>query len=443
MNKQSILIIAGLMGAIGGTSVASAMEFQLLEFQLYGSVRAGVHIPTTGDVMTSDVLGSDGNTVVVLKPVTATQTLTPDTDNEGTSALEWGVGNAGDRIGIKGSGDLGNGISAGFVFERGTDGSTDDDNELNRRHQNAWIKGGWGKLTYGQQDNPYRNVANWDQASWLGGRGHVGDGGSRPNGIRYDSGGSGPFSISVMGTASFDDEAQDSRQTQVRYADDVPDSKTGGALDNNRYILLNHPEVESVDGLDSVIVAAHYKISNAATINLGVRYNRVESNRLGTEVDGQYSNAALSANGSAGALDWYIGYAMSSDNYKAHTIEHRGLFPRNENPGGNLPPIGVSNTTDAEAYISKRFVPHDAATLGLFLSWSLDESNLVYLEYENVSQDGADEALGDLGLTAALLGYSHSISPNSTFFVEIASRDHESELTADTSAILAVIKVDF
>ena len=51
MNKQSILIIAGLMGAIGVTSVASAMEFQL-----YGSVRAGVHIPTTGDVMKSDVL---------------------------------------------------------------------------------------------------------------------------------------------------------------------------------------------------------------------------------------------------------------------------------------------------------------------------------------------------------------------------------------------------
>ena len=432
MNKQSILIIAGLMGAIGVTSVASAMEFQL-----YGSVRAGVHIPTTGDVMQSDVLDDTvpcpSLTTCILKPVI--QTLTPDTDNEGTSAWDWGVGNAGDRIGIKGSGDLGNGISAGFVFERGTD----DDNELDRRHQNAWIKAGWGKLTYGQQDNPYRNVANWDQAYWLGGSGHVGDGDSRLNGIRYD-GGFGPFSISVMGTESFDDETQDSRQTQVRYVDAPNDDGTS----NRQYILLNHPEVESVDGFDSVIVAAHYKISNAATINLGVRYNRVESNRLGTEVNGdneplgQYSNAALSANGSAGALDWYVGYAMSSDNYKAHAMHHFGLFPRNDTFR-----IGVSSTADAEAYISKRFVPQDAATLGLFLSWSLDESNLVYLEYENVSQDGADEALGDLGRTAALLGYSRSISPNSTFFVEIASRDHESELTADTSAILAVIKVDF
>ena len=332
---------------------------------------------------------------------------------------------------------MGNGISAGFVFERGTD----DDNELDRRHQNAWInKAGWGKFTFGQQDNPYRNVANWDQAYWLGRReenslgGHVGDGGSRLNGIRYDRG-FGPFSISVMGTASPDiGVEQDDRETKVNYTD-------ADNIHADNRIILNHPEVESVDGLDSVIVAAHYKIGNAATINLGpvtinlgldtinlgVRYNSVESNRLGTEVGGQYSNAALSANGSAGVLDWYIGYAMSSDNYKAHTMEGEG----------------TATGTAAEAYISKRFVAHDAATLGLFLSWSLDESNLVYLEYESVSQDGTDEALGDLGRTAALLGYSRSISPNSTFFVEYASRDRESELSADTSEILAVIKVDF
>ena len=426
MNKQSILIIAGLMGAIGVTSVASAMEFQL-----YGSVRAGVHIPTTDDVMKSDALKSGD----VIRP--ETQTLTPDAAKEGTSAWEWGVGNAGDRIGIKGSEDLGNGISAGFVFERGTD----DDNELNRRHQNAWInKAGWGKFTFGQQGNPYRNVANWDQAYWLGGRGHVGDGGTRLNGIRYDRG-FGPFSISVMGTASPDiGVEQIARTTKVNYADPANNAANNIAAN---HILLTHPEVESVDGLDSVIVAAHYKIGNAATINLGpvtinlgldtinlgVRYNSVESNRLGTEVGGQYSNAALSANGSAGVLDWYIGYAMSSDNYKDHTMEGAGTAP--------------DDTAAAEAYISKRFVAQDAATLGLYLSWSLDESNLVYLEYESVSQDGTDEALGDLGLTAALLGYSRSISPNSTFFVEYASRDRESELSADTSAILAVIKVDF
>ena len=334
---------------------------------------------------------------------------------EGTTGWNWGVGNAGDRIGIKGTQDLGNGMSAGFVFERGTDNS----GALNRRHQNAWIKAGWGKLTLGQQGNPYRSVANWDQSYWLGGSAHsLGgynvDGGSRLNGIRYD-GGSGPFSISVMGTAAANDEGQSAYKTRVN-------AVNGTTIDQNNHIVLTHPEVERVDGIDSIVVAAHYNLGSA-TINLGLRTNSLESN----ELDSEYSNTALSANGSAGALDWYVGYAMNSDNYTAPSREDIGT---------------VAGTAGAD-YVSQRYVAQDATTLGLFLSWGLSERNAVYLEYEGVTQDGTDAALGDLGLTATLLGYWHTLGPNTTFFAEYASRDTESDLTADSNTILAVVKVDF
>ena len=187
---------------------------------------------------------------------------------------------------------MGNGMSAGFVFERGADKA----GTLNRRHQNAWIKAGWGKLTLGQQGNPYRSVANWDQSYWLGGSAHSlanynVDGGSRLNGIRYD-GGSGPFSISVMGTAAANDEGQSAYKTRVN-------AVNGTTINQDNHIVLTHPEVERVDGIDSIVVAAHYNLGSA-TINLGLRTNSLESN----ELDSEYSNTALSANGSAGALDW-------------------------------------------------------------------------------------------------------------------------------------------
>ena len=555
-NKQSILIVAGLVGAIGVTSVASAMEFNV-----YGSIRAGVHIPTSDDAMTSDhdtvkfgvaeaqgvvdteedtlqteedtllnaridlptarqdvdtrttalatrrasddefaytptggaamtmtvaewvqaetdaqnaISGTattaqqatlDAATAAVVAAVKVQQDAldaaqadldatevdiaaapalivaaqadldaaterhewavtvagddsivnpTPELsggDEESTTGWNWGFGDAFDRVGIKGSEDFGNGMSAGFRFERGTDRS----GELGVRHENVWIKGGWGQLTLGQQDNPFRSVANWDQSYFLGGYGHQSDGGSRPNGIRYD-GGSGPFSFSVMGTARAEDEGQAGYTTRVN-------AENGDFIDRLNHIELTHPEVERVDGIDSLIVAAHYKIGSAATINLGLRSNNVESNVLGD----QYSNTSISANGSAGSFTWYVGYAINADNYKEPTVDY-------------TPQDGAAdaNGTAGADYVSTRYVAQDSTTLGLFVQF-----NAIYLEYESVTNDGADEALGDLGLTNLVLGYSHSIGPNASFNVEYGSVDQKSELSGDSSTIVAVVKVGF
>ena len=176
---------------------------------------------------------------------TVIQPLTPDTAKEGTSAWDWGAGNAGDRIGIKGSADLATvypPVSSSSVVRMMTMSSTVATRMRGLKRL--------GKIDLRSARQPYRNVANWYQANWLGGResnslggrGHVGDGGSRLNGIRYDGGGSGPFSISVMGTTSFDSEVQDSRQTRVRYVNNDDVDNTDRFSANRQYILLNHPK---------------------------------------------------------------------------------------------------------------------------------------------------------------------------------------------------------
>ena len=235
MNKK--LLAASVAASIGvlGSGIASAMEFSV-----YGSIRAGAY--------------------------------QQDVDNDDSSdQLQLGVDNFGSRIGIKGSEDLGNGLSAGFRFER----STDSPGGLSRRHENVWLQGSWGKLTLGQTDNAYRDAANWDQSWWLGGQLRVDDGGSRLNGIRYDSNFAGPFSFSLQATA--DDQ---------------------GSTDDQ-------------DGIERFIATAHLDIGDVATINLGSVSNE---NETPTEDNLGSDQFVISANGSVGGLGWYVGYEDGDSN---------------------------------------------------------------------------------------------------------------------------------
>ncbi len=169
MKKQLIAtaITAITAAAIGFTAVAQA------DAELYGSIRAGV-------VSSDDDGANSGNRLDL-----------GATENDGS------VGGQGlySRIGFKGSTDLGNGASAGFKVERqvGKDA-------LTTRHTNVYVGGSWGKLTLGQQDNPYRNARHWDQTWFLGGQ-YSTDGGSRIEGINYALS-SGAFSLNVMAVAN-------------------------------------------------------------------------------------------------------------------------------------------------------------------------------------------------------------------------------------------------
>ena len=371
-------------------------------------------------------------------------------------ASELGVNNAGSRIGIRGTEDLGNGASAGFVFERGSDGA----GALNRRHENVWIKGGWGQLTLGHQGNPYRDAANWDQSFWIGGNNRYGDGGSRINGLKYNNA-AGPFSFSLMATADDTDSSAPGSTTRVCATNGGCDEFTEAATRDGHYAVTT-PAVDDEDGIDSFVATAHFDIG-VATLNAGWRSNNQDASAPGVS----YDNAAISVNGKTGPITWYVAYEKNDDNVdrpRVTTIAAGGghdaidlpevpatgddpLVPAvdvGEADGGTpIPTDGGPGLTYANRLVTLS-EPQDADTLGVFLHAALGEKNAIYLEWENSNVDGYDVlGLEDLDRQSTLLGYHHKFGPHTSFIVEYVQVDNDSDAIADSDTLLAFLKVDF
>jgi len=154
------IAVASLAAALGFTSVASA------DVNIYGRVTAGaVHVDN--DMENDDGSWDFGSN----KPGLAT------------------------RFGLRGEQDLGNGMSAGFHIERNVTESAFD-----KRHNLVWLSGGWGKLTLGNQNNPFMKARKWDQTFLYGGNWGHGSG-YRHEGIGYSMS-NGPFSLNVLARAS-------------------------------------------------------------------------------------------------------------------------------------------------------------------------------------------------------------------------------------------------
>ena len=90
----------------------------------------------------------------------------------------WDVVNSASRLGVRGSEDLGGGLSAIYQYEFGVD-MTEGGNFNSNRPKYVGLKGGFGQLTLGTQDTPYYNVAgitdifntdySFGATAWLGG----------------------------------------------------------------------------------------------------------------------------------------------------------------------------------------------------------------------------------------------------------------------------------
>ncbi len=409
-------LAALLGGMLGFSSIASAMEFSV-----YGSLRAGVNQSSTDGVDKANTLDDAG----VINPTPAAS----DEETESVDTDKYGINNGGlSRFGVKGSEDLGNGMSAGFHFERGLYPSTNEHNHddgedaevehsLTLRHENVWIGGDWGKLTLGQQNNPYRAAANWDQSWLIGGNNRYDDGGSRISGIRYDSVALGPVRFALMVTE--DDNNNGAQMESSMSVNDANDTTYSA----NTY-TLTAPAVEDDDGIDLMIATLHYDIGDIATINLGLKTKGQESNVAGDS----YDNTVISANGVTGPLSWYVAFEQNSDNFEESTIEAGG---------------GAAAGDAGDQYFTMRNVAQDADTIGVFLAYSASDHDTLYLEYEDSGVDGVDVNLESLDKESILLGYTRAISSNTTFLVEYVTVDNASEYTADSSTLWAGLKVDF
>lgn len=117
--KKTLAAVA-VLGAFAGSALAA-------DVTLYGVVDAGLTY-THAD---SDVAGKD-----------ATDTFSMTSGNQ-----------SGSRFGLKGTEDLGNGLTAGFVLENGfsTDtGSLGNNSRLFGRESNLFLRGSFGELSFGR-----------------------------------------------------------------------------------------------------------------------------------------------------------------------------------------------------------------------------------------------------------------------------------------------------
>ncbi|MCU7837516.1 MAG: porin [gamma proteobacterium symbiont of Taylorina sp.] len=81
-------------------------------------------------------------------------------DNNGSGAAgydEWSLNSNSSRIGVKGSEDLGNGMTVGYLIEWGVD-MDGDGGDLSERNRAVTLSGDWGTALAGKWDTPYKSV---------------------------------------------------------------------------------------------------------------------------------------------------------------------------------------------------------------------------------------------------------------------------------------------
>ena len=165
--KKTLAAVA-VLGAFAGSALAA-------DVQLYGVVDTGVRYLNTD----TDAYGSD---------------------SVSTFSMESGM-QSGSRFGFKGTEDLGNGLTVGFVLENGFSADTGADNStLFDREASLFIEGGFGKLAMGKIGSINCGTSSWAQigvlsafgtSNWGGYSNQIGStastGGVMDNTIAYQS----------------------------------------------------------------------------------------------------------------------------------------------------------------------------------------------------------------------------------------------------------------
>lgn len=134
---KKTLVAVSVLGAFAGSALAA-------DVQLYGILDTGVgysHI----DMDTSDV------------------------DDVDSFEMKSGVG-SGSRWGLKGTEDLGNGLTVGFILENGfdsDDGSEDSTGVMFNRESSLFLEGSFGKLAFGRMGALNNGQSSWSKVGMI------------------------------------------------------------------------------------------------------------------------------------------------------------------------------------------------------------------------------------------------------------------------------------
>ena len=384
MNRKLIAVLAAttMAGAAGFSAIASA------EATFYGRVVAGAVYSD------NDTKGADGgwNFGAV--------------GRDGANAPF-----ASSRFGFKGETDLGNGSAAGFKIER----EIDKADATSQRHNLIYLSGSWGKLTLGNQSNPFMNARNWDQTYFNGGWWGHGEG-YRHEGIGYSMS-SGPFSLNILAEAH-SESADGTTPTAGTSASDTPTPAVVGMASDDS------------DGVDGWIVNAGYDLGvvviNVAHHATNKEVKAIEAAAKGsstptaletahvlgrTDVDARASrdNTAIGVNGSVGMMNWHLAYQTSE-----------------------------LNTSGYE---------NDVDSIGGALAFNVSERDTFYVYHVNHSADRlsyeVDDNRGE-DYSESIIGYARNIGPGVNFIAEYHERDNDLGVDGSEPSILALaVKLDF
>lgn len=237
------------------------------------------------------------------------------TDNDGDNDVSnVDSGASGSRFRMKGSSDLENGITASVNLEYGAGAKGKDSPTL--RHANIALGGEFGKLTIGQQSPATDGVpySNFDNYAFLGGVEISCDycsadfaashGGSRNQGVRYDTPAIGPATVGIWS------DANDMWDIALRASGDAG---VGGYQFKAGYgDDANGTERIIFSGAVGLAMGGHFGVAWGKTnaddsdyLNVGVGYNAGDSS-----VAANYYTSDISGGGSA--LSFGVGHSLGS-----------------------------------------------------------------------------------------------------------------------------------
>ena len=296
--KKTLAAVA-VLGAFAGSALAA-------DVQLYGIVDTGIGYNHVDD----DGLGED------------------------TDSFEMKSGQAsGSRWGLKGTEDLGNGLTVGFILEDGFSSDTGSEGEdvMFNRESSLFIEGGFGKLAMGRIGSINNGQSSWatvgminafGTSDWGGYSAQVGNimatAGVWDNMVAYQTPEFAGFKVYAqygMGNSITDNNSEENESSSDRYYAIGATYKNGPfaaylAVDSINYATFG-PEVAHADSIDdslSVTLGGSYDFE-VVKVYLGAQYfDEVQATKFGGVI-----NDIKMANGNdaIGANDKVKGYAIS------------------------------------------------------------------------------------------------------------------------------------
>ena len=384
--KKTLAAVA-VLGAFAGSALAA-------DVQLYGVVDTGLRY------LSSDMdINAAGQGV----------------DSVDKFSMESGM-QSGSRFGFKGTEDLGNGLTVGFVLENqfnSDDGSLKDNNHFFRREASLFLQGGFGKIAFGRMGSINGGTSSWAQHGVMSAFGTswgsyaaqadtvFGGSGLWDNMISYETPSFAGFTVYAQyGMGNSDDKGVENESTSNRYYA-LGAKYANGPL--NLFLSVDSINYKSYD--DSVPESLHVA-DDAWTVRLGGNYD-FEVVKLFAGA-AYFDEAKLSTFAGAGT-DWAKSYASDSMKIKGWSLGVSAAIPA---AGGSVL-VGASYM-DAEAADSQDSSAYKDAEVSRWIvsagyDYPLSKRTNVYgvVTYNQDSMDKIGAKDADPTVWGVMLGMRH------------------------------------